>query len=110
MQNDPLAPLAGTRHYYDSVTSLSPDVHDHYRFFEAPGMGHCFGGTGGQPTTTFDSLRAWVENGTVPETLPVTFTDKKGALNHRFLCPYPKKIRYNGQGDTTLESSYTCAL
>lgn len=60
--------------------------------------------------TTFDALRAWVENGTVPDTLPVSFTDKNGTLNSRFLCPYPKKVRYNGQGNTALETSYTCGV
>jgi hypothetical protein len=76
--------------------------------FEAPGVNHCFGGPGGQPETTFDALRAWVENGTVPETLPVEFKDTKGRLNGRFLCPYPLKVRYDGKGDTTVESSYGC--
>jgi hypothetical protein len=49
-----------------------------------------------------------VENGTVPETLPVEFKDTKGRLNGRFLCPYPLKVRYDGKGDTTVESSYGC--
>lgn len=51
-----------------------------------------------------------MENGTVPETLPVSFEDDNGTMNSRFLCPYPKKIRYNGKGDTTVESSYSCEL
>jgi len=76
--------------------------------FESPGLGDCYGGLGAQPEAAFDALRAWVENGTVPNTLPVSFTDKNGTLNSRFLCPYPRKFRYNGQGDVTLETSYTC--
>ncbi|OBS20530.1 hypothetical protein FPOA_06892 [Fusarium poae] len=107
---DALIPLQGTLDYYDSVAAVVPDVHDHYRMFEAPGVGHCFGGHGGQPQTSFDALRAWVENGTVPDTLPVSFTDKNGTLNSRFLCPYPKKVRYNGEGNTLLETSYTCEV
>ncbi|RGP70240.1 alpha beta-hydrolase [Fusarium sporotrichioides] len=107
---DALIPLQGTLDYYDSVAAVVPDIHDHYRMFEAPGVGHCYGGHGGQPQTSFDALRAWVENGTVPDTLPVSYTDKNGKLNSRFLCPYPKKVRYNGQGNTALETSYTCEV
>jgi hypothetical protein len=109
-KSDPLIPLNGTLSYYDAVSSEIPNIHDHYRMFEAPGIGHCFGGRGGQPETTFDALRAWVENGTAPETLPVRFTDTNGTANKRFLCPYPQKVRYDGKGDTTVESSYSCEL
>jgi hypothetical protein len=105
---DPLIPINGTLSYYDAVTAHIPDVHDHYRMFEAPGVGHCSGGPGGSPHTTFDALRAWVENGTVPETLPVQFADLNGTTNNRFLCPYPKKVRYDGKGDTTVDGSYNC--
>jgi len=55
-------------------------------------------------------MRAWVENGTVPDTLPVSFEDDNGKMINRFLCPYPKKVRYDGKGDTTVESSYSCEL
>ena len=50
-------------------------MHDHYRLYEVPGLGHCAGGPGGHPTTIFNVLRTWVENGTVPETLPVSFAN-----------------------------------
>jgi pimeloyl-ACP methyl ester carboxylesterase len=105
---DPLIPIHGTLSYYDAVTNKIPNVHDHYRMFEAPGVGHCSGGPGSTPETTFDALRAWVENGTVPETLPVQFADLNGTVNNRFLCPYPQKVRYDGKGDATVEDSYSC--
>ena len=110
MKLDPVIPLEGSLNYYDSVAAVVPDIHDHYRMFEAPGLGHCYGGSGGRPDSLFKTLRAWVENGTVPETISVSFTDKNGTLNNRFLCPYPKKVRYNGQGNTALETSYTCEV
>jgi len=109
-KSDPVIPLKGSLQYYDSVTAVIPDVHDHYRLFESPGLGHCLGGPGAQPATAFDALRAWVENGTAPDTLPVTFADKNGTMNSRFLCPYPQKVRYNGQGDTADETSYSCKV
>lgn len=49
-------------------------------------------------------------NGTTPETLLVHFTDTNGTVNNKFLCPYPQKVRYDGKGDTTVESSYSCEL
>ncbi|KAH7317206.1 Tannase/feruloyl esterase [Rhexocercosporidium sp. MPI-PUGE-AT-0058] len=107
---DPAIPVGGSTQYFDSVTSLIPDVHDHYRLFEVPGLGHCAGGPGGHPTTIFNALRAWVENGTVPETLPVSFSDQKGTINKRGLCPYPQKQRYDGSGDPTSAKSFTCSV
>jgi feruloyl esterase len=65
-------------------------------------------GPGGQPTTTFDALVAWVENGTVPETLPVSFAHN-GTTFDRILCPYPLMAVYDGVGDKTAASSFTCA-
>jgi len=85
-------------------------VHKHYRHFEVPGLGHCAGGRGGHPTTTFDALRDWVENGIVPETLPISFSDEKGVVNKRILCPYPQKQQYDGCGDPTSAESFTCSL
>ena len=95
--------------YYDDVSSITPDVHDFYRFFEAPGIAHCSGGPGGQPITTFDAMRAWVENGIAPDTLPVAFNDTAGTLNERFLCPYPTRTLYNATcGDGTIAECFFC--
>ncbi|CAG9947270.1 unnamed protein product, partial [Clonostachys rosea f. rosea IK726] len=68
---DNVIPPGGTRDYYEAVGMITPDVHDFYRLFEAPGLGHCFGGASGPPTTLFEQLRGWVENGTAPEKTPV---------------------------------------
>ncbi len=73
-------------------------------------MSHCFTGNGGQPVTVFDALRDWVENGTIPEVLPISFTDKNGTPNERILCPYPQKIRYDGFGDSASASSFSCSV
>ena len=95
--------------YYDDVTKVSPDVHDYYRVFEVPGMSHCWEGAGGQPLTVFDALHDWVENGTVPDMLPISFMDKKGIQNDRIICPYPKKVKYDGNGRSTSAASFSCA-
>lgn len=93
---------------YNSVTSLDADIHNFYRYFPAPGIQHCAHGNGGQPTALFDALVAWVENGTVPETLPVKHSNN-GTIFNQILCPYPSEVMYDGIGDPTMEASYTCS-
>ncbi|KXH69267.1 tannase and feruloyl esterase [Colletotrichum salicis] len=88
---DELLPPKGSVKYYNRVSDLIPEVHDFYRHFEVPGMGHCSGGRSGEPTSLFDQLRAWVENGTAPDHTPVKVTTPKGDVQDRVLCPYPQK-------------------
>lgn len=92
-QADHLIPPKGTEHYYKAVAALLPDIGDFYRHYEVPGLGHCFGGRGGQPTGLFAQLRAWVENGTAPGPSPGRVTDLEGEVRPRVLCPYPQKAR-----------------
>ncbi|KAL7623768.1 hypothetical protein AAE478_005321 [Parahypoxylon ruwenzoriense] len=64
---DGIIPNKGTERYYNAVKDVIPDVGSFYRYFEAPGVAHCIGGPGGQPTSIFDAMRTWVENGTAPD-------------------------------------------
>lgn len=84
-----------------------PKVHDFYRFFEIPGLGHCGGGSTNPPTGIFDALRAWVENSSAPDSLPITF-EVDGEAYTRPVCPYPQSAMYSGVGNPALESSYAC--
>ncbi|KIM93816.1 hypothetical protein OIDMADRAFT_136812 [Oidiodendron maius Zn] len=106
---DPIIPTRGSQHYYDAVAALDRDVHDFYRLFLAPGVFHCSGGPGGQPHTVLEALVEWVENGSVPDILPVSFTTVNGTTFNQILCPYPLKSVYSRGGDPTLADSYTCA-
>jgi hypothetical protein len=84
-------------------------VRDFFRYFEVPGLAHCSGGSGGQPTSTFQALVDWVENGVVPETLPIEFNSTEGVHYERILCPYPKKaILKKGELDVTKRESWEC--
>jgi hypothetical protein len=90
---------------------LDPGVDDFFRYFEVPGLAHCSGGTGGQPTSTFQALIDWVEKDVVPETIPISFNDTAGTQYDRFLCPYPMKTRLVAKNkDATKAESYECAL
>ncbi|KAL1885591.1 hypothetical protein Plec18167_001086 [Paecilomyces lecythidis] len=96
---DPTIPTKSTEAYYRAVRQVIPDVQNFYRYFQSPGLGHCSGGRGGQPTTLFDALRAWVENGTAPDSLPVKVNATGGVEQDRILCPYPAKtVSQSGNG------------
>ncbi|KAF7943397.1 hypothetical protein EAE96_011323 [Botrytis aclada] len=103
---DGIIPPNSTTSYYDSVTALDPNVHDFYRVFMAPGIAHCFGGSGAFPADTFDTMRAWVENGTVPDTMNATFPSNTAVK--RTICPYPLKQTYDGVGNATVSEGFSC--
>ncbi|KPM36715.1 hypothetical protein AK830_g9867 [Neonectria ditissima] len=106
--NDQIIPVKGTEHYYNKVAEIIPNTDEFYRIFEVPGLLHCSGGSGGQPSNTFDALRAWVENGTVPEKLPHSYQDDNGDEQNRLLCPYPKLSKLKASG-TARNGTYQSA-
>ena len=89
---DEVIPINGAIAYYQRVLAMDANTPDYYRFFEAPGVGHCIGGNGPIPNSAFDALVAWVEAGEAPRTL--TATSQNGNGETRPLCPYPQKQRY----------------
>ncbi|KAK1138414.1 hypothetical protein N8T08_002631 [Aspergillus melleus] len=72
---DEVIPPNGSIAYYQQVLELDPSADEFYRLFEAPGVGHCQGGSGPYPSETFKELIAWVEEGVVPETLNASSAD-----------------------------------
>ncbi|KAI8955150.1 Tannase/feruloyl esterase [Xylaria longipes] len=108
---DSIIPLGGSQQYYNAVASISPDIHNFYRLFEVPGLGHCFGGRSQQPSNLFEQLRLWVEDGKAPETSPINVTDVTGSqvLGSRVLCPYPQRQQFiKGCNDTASAKCWTC--
>lgn len=107
---DQVVPANGTVDYYERVTEVDADVADYYRLFLAPGVAHCGSGRGFNPAdTVFDTLRAWVENSTVPERLKgvaVAIGDTN-ATRTGYLCPHPLVFTYIG-GDSNEASSFIC--
>jgi hypothetical protein len=84
-------------------------VNSYYRYFEAPGVGHCYTPSGLYPAGIFDAMRKWVEQGVAPETLEVDASSLFGPPRGRILCPHPKKSRYDRKGPVESISSYYCA-
>ncbi|KAF1811428.1 putative feruloyl esterase [Eremomyces bilateralis CBS 781.70] len=105
--SDSVIPTRESEDYYDRIAAVDPNVQDYYRLFLAPGLGHCFGGSGAYPDTTFDALREWVENGIAPETVAATSVSTSPVIK-RPLCPYPKKQIYDGIGDSTAGKGFHC--
>ena len=85
--------------FYGGDASVSP----WFRFFLAPGVAHCGGGAGPQPQNLFNTLVAWAEGGTAPDSIL-----SSGGGRTRPLCPFPQTAIYDGTGDPNLATSFTC--
>lgn len=103
---DNIIPANGTVDYYDRVTALDPEVHDYYRFFLAPGIGHEFNGSIKVPDIN-KYIVDWVEKGVPPEVLRVKGVDKKLTPLERDICAYPKVQHYIG-GNSTKAEAFIC--
>lgn len=99
----------GSVRYYESVLDFDPDARAYYRFFEAPGVGHCAGGQGPLPDGAFESLVQWVEEegSEGPETLVAR--DQAGGSRERELCAWPKRQRFVA-GDGERREDFVCVL
>jgi hypothetical protein len=98
--------------YYKRVSETVCDVRDFYRFFEAPGVAHCRGGTGPQPVGELGAVVNWVDQGVAPEesralnvTLHGQMSREGQTLPTRKLCAWPKRQSYD-RGDPNVEGSW----
>ena len=111
-QADPLIYPGGSTDYYTRVqkTMGGPQrTSEFFRFFLAPGVGHCGGGAGPAPSGQFEAVVRWVEEGRAPETLEAVRRDQSGAVvRSRPLCQYPKTAHYKGRGSTDAADSFDC--
>jgi feruloyl esterase len=122
----------GTVAFYDALARAQggPDqLQSSARLFLLPGVEHCGlgGGDGpdavgsehGLPAPEVDAehdvlaaVAQWVETGTPPEKLIATKYQgddpTKPVVMQRPICPYPKRARYAGSGDTNAAASFVC--
>ena len=76
----------------------------------APGVGHCRGGDGPQPSGFIEALLKWVEEGEAPETLDAIGRDESGqVMRTRPLCQFPLVAKYKGGGSTDDSANFECA-
>jgi Tannase and feruloyl esterase len=110
---DQLITPSGTIDYYDRVNAEMGGAKSTERFvrlFMAPGVAHCAGGDGPQPSGQLEALMTWVEQGRAPDTLPAMLRNQSGdVVRTRPLCPYPLVARYRGRGSTDEAASFVCS-
>jgi len=127
--NDALVFMPMEIHWYRAVATLVgggkadyATTSSWYRYYHAPGVGHCGGDVGADPTKTiaadgqaqiFTDLVNWVENGIEPQsagdsTQKGIMATGPGAFGTRPICPYPTTAIYNGSGDTKVAANYHC--
>lgn len=107
---DEYIPPPGTIRFRENVEKKfggADVVNEFYRFFLAPGAGHCAGGVGPVPSDPLNALVSWVERGVAPEHLPASTVNPKGVEVTRNLCPFPKKLVHTG-GDVNKAESFSC--
>lgn len=107
-QDDALISPKGSEAYYNAVTELDSQVHDFYRYYEVPGLGHCGAGASSLPLSLLGQLRTWVENGTAPESTPVEVTLPGGEVHNRILCPYPQRAQLDVCDDPADADCWSC--
>jgi hypothetical protein len=98
-------------YYYNRVTDHYGglgNVTPWFRFFMAPGVGHCSGGVGPQPQNLFGVMVNWAENGVAPDSILSANTSMGTVVRTRPLCRFPQTAIYDGTGDPNLASSFTC--
>lgn len=102
----------GTINYYKRVQDVignRAQTQKFLRLFMAPGVDHCGGGPGPQPTDLSEALVKWVEDGKAPRTIPAVRKDADGKVTQsRPLCPWPETARYKGHGDPDDASNFLC--
>ncbi len=109
---DPAVPPQDTVAYYDAVAKTMSGIEktrDFYRFFLAPGMGHCSGGPGPNQFDMLTALEQWVEKGVAPDRVLASRTANGKVDRTRPLCLYPQVARYKGTGSIDEAANFTCA-
>jgi len=110
--SDQLIYPEGTIEYYQRVQQELGGARNtaaFARLFLAPGVGHCGGGPGPQPTGQFDAVVRWVEEGQAPEVLNAVWRDG-AVVRRRPLCQFPMVARYKGSGSTDDTANFTCVV
>jgi feruloyl esterase len=109
--SDPVVPPMDTVAYYDAVTKTMGGLEktrEFYRFFIAPGMGHCGGGPGPNQFDHLAALEQWVEKGVAPEKIVASHNTNGRVDRTRPLCLYPQVARWKGTGSTDEAANFSC--
>ena len=107
-----ISPLNATQYYQRVVEAVGnvDAVHDSYRLFMAPGMGHCGRGEGPSVFDKMAPIEAWVERGEAPDSIVATRLADGVVDRARPLCPYPQLAVYTGSGSTDDAENFVCQM
>jgi len=109
--SDPVVPPQDTVAYYDSVVKTMGGLEktrEFFRFFLAPGMGHCGGGPGPNTFDTLTALEQWTEKGIAPDKLIAQHLTGGKIDRTRPLCLYPRVARWKGTGTIDDAVNFAC--
>jgi feruloyl esterase len=109
--SDPqISPRNSTQYYSRVLDALggADKVHNSYRLFMAPGMGHCRGGEGPNTFDMVAALEAWVERGQAPNRILASHATNGIVDRTRPLCPYPQTAVYKGSGSMDEAANFEC--
>lgn len=108
--NETWVPPRMATQYYDNVVATmggEDKTRDFFRLFMIPDYGMCASMFPG----TFDAMKAlqeWVEEGTAPDQIKVTYSKAGKVVKTRPVCPYPEVAIYKGTGDINDAASFKC--
>ena len=107
-----ISPLNATQYHQRVVEGVgnADEVHDSYRLFMAPGMGHCSGGEGPSVFDKMAPIEAWVEQGEAPDMIIASRPRDETVDRTRPLCPYPQVAVYTGSGSTDDAANFACQV
>jgi feruloyl esterase len=108
---DPVAIPNDVLKYYEAATRKmggAEKTKEFFRFFMAPGMGHCGGGPGPNTYDALSALEQWVEKGVAPSKIVASHSTGAVVDRTRPLCPYPQVARWKGTGSTDDAANFVC--
>ena len=107
-QDMAFSPRATVEYYEELSKRYQEDTTEFVRLFMAPGMYHCFGGTGPNKFDYMTPLLNWVEKGIAPRKIIAHQFEDNELIRSRPLCPWPALAIYRGKGPVNVADSYTC--
>lgn len=110
---DPQISPNNATQYYERVVDYfggRETIHDNYRLFMVPGMGHCRGGPGPDSFDIVSVLEKWVENDVAPDSIIAEHYSDGTVDRSRPLCPFPEVAVYSGSGNSDDARNFQCLV
>ncbi len=107
---DPIFSINDTINWWQDVNRANNGAaSDFVRLFAVPGMAHCSGGPATDQFDAFSAVVEWVERDLAPDSILATAGDNTPWPHRtRPLCPFPKQVRYTGEGSIEDASNFVC--